>query len=70
MLIIAFLCAVACCCRKNEAKRKILDLLAEAQLDVDAKDLVNDNSDEDDYDEEEEEPEDDSTAQVTKSSYA
>ena len=68
VLLIALLCVVACCCRKNEAKRKILELLSEAQLDVDAEDLVDDKSDEDDYIDEE--IEDDTTAKVTKSSYA
>ena len=68
VLLIAFLCTVACCCRKNEAKRKIVELLSEAQLDVDADDLVDDKSDEEDYDEED--IEDDSTAHVMKSSYA
>ena len=68
VLGIGLICAFFCCCRKNEAKRKILDLLAEAQLDVDAADLVNDESDEEVYEEVYEEDEDDATAGVTKSS--
>ena len=66
VMIIALVCLLCACymyCRKTEAKRKIVYMMEEAQLDVDADDLVNDESDEDDY--EEEDGEDDATLAKT-----
>jgi hypothetical protein len=49
---ICVLCCAYCYCRATEAKRKIVYMMEEAQLDVDADDLVNDESDDDDYEDE------------------
>ena len=54
IMIIALICLLCACyvyCRKTEAKRKIVYMMEEAQLDVDADDLVDDESDDEEDDE-------------------